>query len=77
MVFAVAESEKQVAAALKSSNVFAVLPIPVDRRKTAAVFEGAAAEQSARRSGARAPAAGEIRYDVRDAVAPEPRPQMR
>ena len=72
VVFAVAESEKQVAGALKSSNVFAVLPIPVDRRKTAAVFEGAVAEQAAKRTAVRAPAAGEIRNDMRDALAPEP-----
>jgi protein TonB len=73
LIFSPAESEKGVAAALKGSNVFAVLPIPVDRRKTAAVFEGAVADATARRASARpAPNAGEIRLDVRAAVAPEP-----
>jgi TonB family protein len=73
LVFSPAESEKGVAAALKGSNVFAVLSIPVDRRKTAAVFEGAVADATARRASARpAPNAGEIRLDVRAAIAPEP-----
>jgi TonB family protein len=79
LVFSPAESEKGVAAALKGSNVFAVLPIPVDRRKTAAVFEGAVADATARRAaaGARpAPSAGEIRVDVRAAVTPEPAPPV-
>jgi TonB family protein len=53
IVFAPTELEKTVAGALKSSNVFAVLPIPVDRRKTAAVFEGAFAEALAKRTAAR------------------------
>lgn len=43
LVFAPAESEQEVAAALKGSLVFAVLPVPVDVRKTAAVFDGALA----------------------------------
>ncbi len=54
LVFSDAEAEKQVAAALKGSNVFAVLPLPVDKRKTAAVFDGAIAEAAIRRSTARA-----------------------
>ncbi len=53
VVFAPTESEKTVASALKSSNVFAVLPIPVDRRKTAAIFEGALADAQAKRAGGR------------------------
>lgn len=53
LAFAPAESEKTVAGALKGSNVFAVLPIPIDRRKTAAVFEGAIAEASAKRTAGR------------------------
>ncbi|MDB6091990.1 MAG: Protein TonB [Gammaproteobacteria bacterium] len=50
LVFASAEAEKQVSTAVKGSNVFAVLPIPVDKRKTSAVFEGAVAEAVAKRA---------------------------
>lgn len=53
VVFAPAESEKTVAGSLKSSNVFAVLPIPVDPRKTAAILEGALADALAKRGGTR------------------------
>jgi TonB family protein len=49
LVFTVAETEKQVGAAVKGSNVFAVLPIPVDKRKTGAVLEGAMADAVARK----------------------------
>ena len=72
VVFAGTDSEKSVAATLKSSNVFAVLPIPLDKRKTAAVFEGAVADHAATRPAGRPPAAGEIRNDVRSALVPEP-----
>jgi protein TonB len=54
LVFAQQDAEVEVAAALKGSNVFAVLPLPVDARKTAAVFGGAVADAEARRSAARA-----------------------
>jgi periplasmic protein TonB len=50
LVFTVAETEKQVSAAVKGSNVFAVLPIPLDKRKTGAVLEGAMADAVARKS---------------------------
>ena len=50
LVFTVAENEKQIGAALKGSNVFAVLPIPLDKRKTGAVLEGAMADAVARKS---------------------------
>ncbi|MDB6158331.1 MAG: Protein TonB, partial [Gammaproteobacteria bacterium] len=50
LIFTVAETEKQVGAAVKGSNVFAVLPIPLDRRKTGVVFEGAMADAIARKS---------------------------
>ena len=50
LVFTVAEAEKQIGAAVKGSNVFAVLPIPVDKRKTGAVLEGAMADAIARKS---------------------------
>jgi protein TonB len=55
LVFASADAEKQVSTAVKGSNVFAVLPIPVDKRKTSAVFEGAVAEAVAKRATARPP----------------------
>jgi periplasmic protein TonB len=54
IVFAAADAEKSIAAALRSSNVFAVLPIPIDRRKTAAILEGALAEAAEKRSAGRA-----------------------
>lgn len=50
LVFSDADGEKQVGAAAKGSNVFAVLPIPLDKRKTAAVLEGAIADALARKS---------------------------
>ncbi|MGH8218992.1 MAG: energy transducer TonB [Steroidobacteraceae bacterium] len=65
VVFAPTESEKTIAGTLKSSNVFAVLPIPVDRRKTAAVFEGVIAEVQAKRAAARSAGAGEARGEPR------------
>src|SRR5712672_2277592 len=50
LVFTVAETEKQIGDAVKGSNVFAVLPIPLDRRKTGAVLEGALADAMARKA---------------------------
>jgi TonB family protein len=50
LVFAEHAAEKQVSSALKGSKVFAVLPNPVDLRKTRAVFEGAIAEAVAVRA---------------------------
>src|SRR5581483_5305168 len=41
--------EKQTAFALKGTNVFAVLSLPIDKRKAAAVIEGAVADAIARR----------------------------
>ncbi|HXA93549.1 MAG TPA: energy transducer TonB [Steroidobacteraceae bacterium] len=82
LAFALAESEKNVAGSLKGSNVFAVLPIPVDRRKSAAVFEGAIAEAAAKRSSARptterAPErVPELRQELRVPLAPEPLPMF-
>jgi periplasmic protein TonB len=57
LVFAAEALERQVAAAVKGSKVFAVLPSsPVDVRKTHAVFAGVIEEAAARRAPA-APAA--------------------
>ena len=50
LVFTVPEAEKQIGAAVKGSNVFAVLPIPVDTRKTGAVLEGALADAVTRKA---------------------------
>jgi periplasmic protein TonB len=50
VVFTAPEAEKSTAAGLKGSNVFAVLAVPVDRRKVAAVFEGAVNDAVARRN---------------------------
>ncbi|MEJ1960205.1 MAG: energy transducer TonB [Gammaproteobacteria bacterium] len=49
LVFANTDTEKQIASQLKGTNVFAVLPLPVDKRKTAAVLEGAIADATSRR----------------------------
>jgi TonB family protein len=53
IVFTSPDVEKSTSVSLKGSNVFAVLPVPIDRRKTAAVFEGAVAEALARRNPSR------------------------
>ena len=52
LVFAEAHLEKRLADALKASRVFAMLPMPLDARKTQAVVEGALSEAIARRSAA-------------------------
>jgi TonB family protein len=49
LVFSEAAAEAQVSSALKGSKVFAVLPLPVDARKTQAVFEGAVADAQQRK----------------------------
>jgi protein TonB len=54
LVFVTAEAEKQVSAAVKGSNVFAVLPIPIDKRKTGAVLDAAMTDAVAKRATARA-----------------------
>jgi TonB family protein len=56
LVFAEGAAEKQLGASLKGSKVFAVLPMPLDRRKTQAVVEGALAEAVAKRAPAAPPA---------------------
>jgi TonB family protein len=58
LVFAAEAIERQVAAAVKGSRVFAVLPSsPIDPRKTHAVFAGVIEEAAARRKPAAPPAA--------------------
>jgi len=53
LAFATAETEKQVSGALKGSNVFAVLPIPIDKRKTGAVLDSAFNDAVAKKATAR------------------------
>lgn len=53
LVFATTETEKQVSAAVKGSNVFAVLPIPIDKRKTGAVLDAAMTDAVAKKATAR------------------------
>ncbi|HTW38832.1 MAG TPA: TonB family protein [Steroidobacteraceae bacterium] len=82
IVFAAAEAEKSTAGALRSSNVFAVLPIPVDRRKTAAIFEGALADAAEKRNAGRGAVAhagaashargADLRAQSRAPLVPEP-----
>ena len=54
LVFATSEAEKHIGAAVKGSTVFAVLPIPIDKRKTAAVLEGVMTDAIAKKSTTRA-----------------------
>jgi TonB family protein len=53
LVFATTESEKQVSAAVKGSNAFAVLPIPIDKRKTGAVLDAAMNDAVTKKASAR------------------------
>jgi periplasmic protein TonB len=53
LVFATTETEKQVSAAVKGSNAFAVLPIPIDKRKTGAVLDAAMNDAVAKKATAR------------------------
>jgi TonB family protein len=57
LVFAEVAAEKQLGASLKGSKVFAVLPTPIDARKTQAVVEGAIADALANKAAASATAA--------------------
>jgi TonB family protein len=52
LVFAEGPAEKELGAALKGTQVFAVLPVAIEPRKTQAVFEGAMAEALARKAAA-------------------------
>ena len=70
LVFAAQDAEVEAAAALKGSNVFAVLPLPIDARKTAAIFEGAVADAQARREAARAEAKAAAGSEPRPAAGP-------
>lgn len=64
LVFADADAEKQTAAQLKGTSIFAVLTLPIDKRKAAAVIDGAVADAMNRRPAAPSrPAGGEMRFD--------------
>ncbi|MFI4879910.1 MAG: TonB family protein [Steroidobacterales bacterium] len=52
LVFTESAAEGHTGSALKGSRVFAVLPLPVDARKTQAVFEGAVADAQQRKDDA-------------------------
>ena len=79
LVFATSEAEKQVSAAVKGSNAFAVLPIPIDKRKTGAVLDAAMNDAVARKATAR-PSSGQSvtvesfqpRLETGSAEPPEP-----
>lgn len=79
LAFATAEAEKQVNAALKGSNVFAVLPVPIDKRKTSAVLDSAMHDAVARKATVRPGAHAGVtvesfqpRMDSGSAPPPEP-----
>jgi protein TonB len=54
IAFVTGDTEKHLGATLKGSSVFAVLPIPIDKRKTGAVLDGAMTEAVAKKATARA-----------------------
>jgi protein TonB len=76
LVFAEASAEQEMAAALKGSQVFAVLPIPVEPDKTAAVFGGAVADSKAKQAPPPLPVE-EIATIETELTAPVPREPIR
>jgi TonB family protein len=77
LVFANADAEKQAASQLKGTSIFAVLTLPVDKRKAAAVIEGAVADAMKRRPSApaqRADASGDMRFDRNSPITVESAP---
>ena len=73
LVFANADAEKPTASQLKGTSIFAVLTLPIDKRKAAAVIEGAVADATSRRPAApQRPAAGG--YDRNSAITVETAP---
>jgi TonB family protein len=74
LVFASADAEKQTASSLKGTNVFAVLSLPLDKRKASAVIEGAVADAISRRpaqSSQRPAAGGDMRFDRNTSITVE------
>ncbi len=58
VVFAETDSEKQIASAVKGTSVFALLTIPIEGAKTAAVLDAAIADAANRSAAARGTATG-------------------
>ena len=63
LVFANADAEKQTASQLKGTGIFAVLTLPIDKRKATAVIEGAVADAMKRRPAAPPPRADAGAFD--------------
>jgi TonB family protein len=77
LVFANADAEKPTAAQLKGTSIFAVLTLPIDKRKAGAVIEGAVADAMKRRPAAPAPradAGGDMRFDRNSPITVETAP---
>lgn len=77
VVFAEADSEKQIASAVKGTSVFAVLTIPIEGAKTTAVLDAAiadAANRSAAARGAGTERAGGAGALTLDSFRPSPSP---
>lgn len=74
LVFAAESLERQVAAAVKGSKVFAVLSFPIDARKAQAVF-GAVIEEAAARKSAGHGTAHAAAPDTEFTLAPAPPPE--
>ena len=60
VVFVTAENDKQVNAALKGANVFAVLALPIDKRKTTIVLDSAMTDAVAKKANARPGASNNV-----------------
>lgn len=74
LVFANADAEKQIATQLKGTNIFAVLTLPVDKRRAAAVIEGAVADATKRRPAAPPRADAGERFDRNTPITVETAP---
>jgi protein TonB len=72
LVFANADAEKQTASQLKGTSIFAVLTLPIDKRKAAAVLEGAVADATSRRPAQTTQRSGDMRLDRNSPITVEP-----
>ncbi|MBW4050377.1 MAG: energy transducer TonB [Proteobacteria bacterium] len=68
IVFAETDAEKQIASAVKGTSVFAVLTIPIERPKTAAVLDAAIADAASRSAGGSGPGTGTERSSATGTV---------
>lgn len=73
VVFAGADADRNLPAAARNPNVYALLPLPVDPRKTAAVLEGALTESLNRRPASATPRPAPATVTVEPFEAPAPR----